>query len=163
MALTFNPLHDFDRFSAGFANALQGPMTMPLDVFKNGDAYVVRTDLPGVAADDIDIDVDGSQLTIRAERDDSNESSAAQWISHERSHGESLRQLTLGDGLDTEHIQADYENGVLTLTIPVSEKAKPRKIQVTTKAQTAKPVVDAASATAQPKTSKPAAQPVSVA
>jgi HSP20 family protein len=102
---------------------------MPVDLFRDGDSYVLHADLPGVDPGSIDVDVDGSQLSIRAQRTaDTGEGS--RWLTRERSAGTFLRQFTLGDGVDMDRISASYENGVLTVIIPVSERAKPRKIAV---------------------------------
>ena len=107
------------------------PTTMPVDAIRNGDEFVIAFDLPGVDADAIDIDVERNVLTVRAERRpiDLGEQATAQLT--ERPLGVFSRQLFLGDALDTEHIDASYHNGVLVLRIPIAEKAKPRKIQIT--------------------------------
>ena len=106
------------------------PTTMPVDAIRNGDEFVIAFDLPGVDADAIDIDVERNVLTVRAERRpiDLGEHAVAQLT--ERPLGVFSRQLFLGDALDTERIDAGYDNGVLVLRIPIAEKAKPRKISV---------------------------------
>ena len=137
MALTFDPFREMDRLASQLLgpSAAQGnPRWMPMDLYRSGDHYVVNIDLPGVDPGSIDLDVDGNTLTVRAERtlgagDD------AQWLARERPAGSYMRQLSLGDGLDVEAIHAAYENGVLSLTIPVAEQAKPRKIRVQTGGQ----------------------------
>ena len=103
---------------------------MPADSYRNGDEFVIAFDLPGVDTDAIDIDVERNVLTVRAERRpvDLGEQAVAQLS--ERPLGVFSRQLFLGDALDTEHIDATYDNGVLVLRIPIAEKAKPRKIAV---------------------------------
>jgi len=88
-------------------------------------------DLPGVAADSLDIDVERNNLTITAERSYSREEGDQIYFA-ERPQGKFRRQVNLGDGLDAEAIEADYHNGVLTLRIPVAEKAKARKIAINT-------------------------------
>ena len=102
-----------------------------MDLYRSGDHYVVDVDLPGVDPGSVDIGVDGNTLTIRAERTLRAED-GAQWIAQERPAGSFMRQLNLGEGLDLDGIHAHYENGVLALTIPVAEQARPRKIQVET-------------------------------
>ena len=104
---------------------------MPMDLFRDGDHYVLTADLPGIDPGSVDIDVDGQLLTIRAERTLGSRE-GVKWITREREGARFLRQLNLGQGVDTEHISANYSNGVLSVTIPVSEKAKPRKIEVMT-------------------------------
>jgi HSP20 family protein len=103
---------------------------MPMDLYRSGDHYVVHADLPGVDPGSVDVNVDSGVLTIRAVRSGRTEENA-QWIASERFTGTFQRQLALGEGLDPDKITATYENGVLTLTIPVAESAKPRRIQVT--------------------------------
>ncbi|ERF56193.1 MAG: Hsp20/alpha crystallin family protein [Cutibacterium granulosum] len=128
MNRTFDPFHDIDRL---FAEAARTPasVAMPMDLYRDGDKYVAAIDLPGVDPASIDIDVEEGTLTIRAERR-SHAGEDAQWLSRERAVGTFARRLNLGSGLATDRISADYSDGVLSLTIPVSEAAKPRKIQV---------------------------------
>jgi HSP20 family protein len=102
---------------------------MPMDLYRTGDHYVVHADLPGVDPGSIDVSVDNNTLTIKAERTGRTEESV-DWITSERFTGTYMRQLSLGDGVDADHISATYHNGVLTVSIPVAEKAKPRRIQV---------------------------------
>lgn len=124
----FDPFRDFDRFferSIGSARA----GTIPMDAYRHGDNIVIHLDLPGVDSSAVDIALDRNTLTVNAER---------HWepvegdrlIANERRQGRFVRQLFLGDGLDGERIHASYDNGVLTLTIPVAEKAKPKKIEI---------------------------------
>ncbi|WP_116195751.1 Hsp20/alpha crystallin family protein [Microbacterium trichothecenolyticum] len=126
---TYDPFRDLDRLAAGLFDTRRGPRRMPMDLYRDGDHYVLTADLPGIDPGSVDIDVDGQLLTIRAERtltsgDD------VKWITREREAASFLRQLNLGQGVDTARISASYNNGVLSVTIPVSEKAKPRKIEV---------------------------------
>lgn len=132
---TYNPFRELDRLFSQMSSATANTRTMPMDLYREGDTFTVKMDLPGVDPDSIDIDVDDRTLTVRAERhgeeivekDEKN-----QWISRERTFGTYARQLTLGTGLDLGRIQADYADGVLTLNVPVAEEAKPRKVQVRT-------------------------------
>jgi HSP20 family protein len=116
------------QLMSGSATA-RTPRWMPMDLYRAGDHYVVNIDLPGVDPGSIDVDVDGTTLTVRAERTLRGEENA-EWIAQERASGSYMRQLSLGEGLDLERIHAHYENGVLSMTIPVSERARPRKIEV---------------------------------
>jgi HSP20 family protein len=102
---------------------------MPMDLFRTGETFVAKVDLPGVDPSTIDVDVEDRTLTIRAERREQADDDV-QWLSHERPSGTFARQLTLGYGVALDRISADYSDGVLTLTIPVAEEAKPRKIAV---------------------------------
>lgn len=135
---TYDPFRDLDRIASSLFDTRRGPRRMPMDLYRDGDHYVMTADLPGIDPGSVDIDVDGQLLTIRAERTLAN-GDGVKWITREREAASFLRQLNLGQGVDTEGIAATYNNGVLTVTIPVSEKAKPRKVEVTTDA--AAPVV----------------------
>lgn len=127
MATRFDPFREMDRI---LNDALRTPATapMPMDLYRQGEEFVVKIDLPGVDPSTIDIDVDDRTMTIRAERHDAPED--VQWLSHERPTGTFARQLTLGQGVALDRIEADYSDGVITLTIPMAEEAKPRKINV---------------------------------
>lgn len=104
---------------------------MALDLYRTGDAFVAILDLPGVDPSSIDIDTDGAVLTVRAERTRPS-GEDVRWIARGRSVGQYQRRFPLGDGVDADGVRADYTNGVLTLTVPLAEKAKPRKVEVTT-------------------------------
>ncbi|HEV7956819.1 MAG: heat-shock protein Hsp20 [Microbacteriaceae bacterium] len=129
MAMNFDPFRELDRVAGALFDNRQGPRLMPMDLYREGDHYVLSADMPGIDPGSVDIDVDGQLLTIRAERTLGN-ASGVKWLSRERQAGSFLRQLNLGQGIDSERIAATYDNGVLTVTIPVSERAKPRKIEV---------------------------------
>ncbi|MGV9195577.1 Hsp20/alpha crystallin family protein [Microbacterium sp. MC2] len=126
---TYDPFRDLDRLASTLFDTRRGPRRMPMDLYRDGDHYVLSADLPGIDPGSVDIDVDGQLLTIRAERT-LHSGDDVKWITREREAASFLRQLNLGQGIDTENIAATYNNGVLTVTIPVSEKAKPRKVQV---------------------------------
>jgi HSP20 family protein len=142
-----DPLRDLERLANTFFDGgRRGPRQMPMDLYRDGDHYVLAADLPGIDPGSVDVDVDGQLLTIRAERTLS-AGEGVTWITRERTAGSYLRQLSLGQGLDTENISASYRNGVLSVTIPVSEKAKPRKVQVMTDGDAA-PAMEIAEANA---------------
>jgi HSP20 family protein len=103
---------------------------MPMDAYRDGDTFYVHFDLPGVSAESIQLTVEQNVLTVRAERKP-DQPGGAEMLVAERPAGVFTRQVFLGDTLDPEHIAADYSAGVLTLSIPVREQAKPRTIQVT--------------------------------
>jgi HSP20 family protein len=111
------------------AGTARAPRFMPMDVFRAGDHFVLNADLPGVDPGSIDISVDNGTLTIKAERTERSGENV-QWIASERFTGTFMRQVALGDGIDDAAITAHYDNGVLSVTLPVAEKAKPRKISV---------------------------------
>lgn len=131
--LRFDPFRDIDRMTEQLLRAPAGatrvPRFMPMDLYRVGDHYVLHADLPGIDPDSVHIDVDNGTLTIKAERSEIPEDDV-QWLASERFTGSFMRQLALGEGIDTDKISATYENGVLTVTMPVAEKAKPRKIEV---------------------------------
>ncbi len=131
VSLTFDPFREMDRLTSQLlgTSTSRGPRWMPMDLYRVDDHFVVAVDLPGVDPGSIDMNVDGSTLTIRAERSLRSDE-GVQWLAQERPVGSYLRQLHLGDGLDVEKIQASYDAGVLTVTIPVAERARPRRITV---------------------------------
>jgi HSP20 family protein len=130
---TTDPFRDLDRLAGQLLGPSQGttnrPAVMPMDAWREGDQFRIEFDLPGVARESIDLDVERNVLTVRAERLGRN----GDWemLATERPRGVFSRQLVLGDNLDTQRIAAGYASGVLTLRIPVAEKAKPRKISIT--------------------------------
>ncbi|MDO7869096.1 Hsp20/alpha crystallin family protein [Nocardioides jiangxiensis] len=130
MLLRTDPFRDFDRLAQQVmgAGTTSRPAIMPMDAWREGDRFVLEFDLPGVAPDTLDIDVERNVLTIRAERP----SRSGDWepLAAERPRGLFSRQLVLGENLDLERIDASYDGGVLRLVVPVAEKAKPRKVQI---------------------------------
>ncbi|WP_435971684.1 Hsp20/alpha crystallin family protein [Streptomyces sp. Qhu_M48] len=133
MLMRTDPFRELDRLAqqmTGTAGTWSRPSAVPMDAYREGDVYVIALDLPGVAPDAIDIDVERNMLTVKAERRPVAKSDDVQIELSERPLGVFSRQLMLADTLDTEKITADYEAGVLTLRIPIAERAKPRKITV---------------------------------
>ncbi len=129
MANTMDLFRDIDRVFNQAART-QNALTMPMDLHREGDRFIAEIDLPGVDPTSIDIDVEDFTLTVRAERRRLAKVEKEQWVTRERTYGTFARQLSLGRGLDLGRIEADYADGVLTLTIPVAEDSKPRKVQV---------------------------------
>jgi HSP20 family protein len=128
MLMRFDPLRELDRlFQQG--GAAREP-AMPMDAYRRGDRFIVHFDLPGVDPASIDLTVEKNVLTVRAERKWPRQEDDEVVVS-ERPQGTFTRQLFLGESLDAEHIEARYDNGVLTLSIPVAEQAKPRKVAIT--------------------------------
>src|SRR6478609_6849392 len=123
MTMFFDPFRELDRVAGQLLDNRQGPRLMPMDLYRDGDHYVLNADLPGIDPGSVDIDIDGQLLTIRAERT-VGAADGVKWITRERETASFLRQLNLGQGIDTDAISATYNNGVLTVAIPVSEKAK---------------------------------------
>jgi len=128
-SLRFDPFRDFDRLAAEVFGTARTPSLMPMDCLRTGDQFVCRFDLPGIDPDSLDVSAENNTLTVRAERT-RRDPEDARYLVSERAAGSYSRQLVLGDGLATDAISAEYRDGVLTLTIPVKEQAKPRKIEV---------------------------------
>ncbi|AKL70574.1 Hsp20/alpha crystallin family protein [Streptomyces sp. Mg1] len=132
MLMRTDPFRELDRMT----QQLMGPGTwskpsvVPMDAYREGDEYVVAFDVPGVTADALDIDVERNMLTVKAERRPTAKVDNVKMELSERPLGVFSRQIMLADTLDTERIQADYDAGVLTLRIPIAERAKPRKVSI---------------------------------
>src|SRR6187549_1446631 len=126
---TADPFRDLERLTQQMLGTTNRPAVMAMDAWREGDRFVIEFDLPGVARESIDLDVERNVLTVRAERVARNGDWEA--LASERTRGAFSRQLVLGDNLDLDRIEAGYEDGVLRLVVPVAEKAKPRKIEVT--------------------------------
>lgn len=129
MLMRFDPFRELDRLTEETLGARSRPSAMPLDAYREGDRFLVTVDLPGVDPSSIDVTVEKNVLTLRAERAWPR-SEHQEWVVAERRQGTFTRQLFLGETLDTDAIVANYEHGVLTLEIPVAEKAKPRRVEV---------------------------------
>jgi len=123
-----DPFRELDRWTQQVLGTAARPAVMPMDAWRDGEQFVVEFDLPGVKADSLGLDVERNVLTVRAERPDVD--SSREMVTAERPRGVFSRQLFLGDNLDTDKIEANYHDGVLRLTIPVAEKAKPRRIDI---------------------------------
>ena len=128
MLMRFDPFADFDRLSRQVMGANRGSF-MPADAYRLDDRFYLHLDLPGIDPDSVDITVEKNTLTISAERKWERDDQLQVLIS-ERPHGSFSRQFFLGDSLDTDHIEAGYDHGVLTVTVPIAETAKARKIEV---------------------------------
>jgi HSP20 family protein len=128
-----DPFRELDRLTQQMLGTTNRPAVMPMDAWREGDRFVIELDLPGVSRDSIDIDVERNVLTVRAERVARNGDWEA--LASERPRGVFSRQLVLGDNLDLDRIEASYDDGVLRLVVPVAEKAKPRKIEVSAGSQ----------------------------
>ena len=124
-----DPFRDLDRLAERVMGTRARPAAMPIDAYRKGDSFLVQFDLPGVAPDSIELTVERNVLTVHAERARA-EADNVEMIIAERPQGTFSRQLFLGDTLDGDNIEADYASGVLTLRIPVAERAKPRRVAV---------------------------------
>jgi len=134
MLMRTDPLREFDRLAqsafAGLPGTWSRPTAMPMDAYRHGEEFVVEFDLPGVDPSAVELSVERNVLTVKAERRPGDRGDDVEMIASERSHGVYSRQLFLGETLDTDRITAHYDSGVLTVRIPVAERAKPRSISV---------------------------------
>src|SRR5438128_460403 len=131
MLMRSDPFRDFDRLFEQVVGTPARPVSMPMDAYRNNDTFLVQFDLPGVSPDSIDLTVERNVLTVHAERARPTSGDDVEMIAAERPHGSYSRQLFLGDTLDADKIEADYHAGVLSLKIPIAERAKPRKVEIT--------------------------------
>ena len=132
MLMRTDPFRELDRLAQQVLGTAARPAAMPLDAWQEDQEFVVAFDLPGVKLDSLNLDVERNVLTVRAERPDP-VGRNTELIASERPRGVFSRQLMLGDTLDTDNVKATYDAGVLTVRIPVAEKAKPRKIEIEAK------------------------------
>ncbi|WP_018505830.1 Hsp20/alpha crystallin family protein [Parafrankia discariae] len=129
MLLRFDPFRDFDRLASEAFGTARTPQPMPMDCYRSGDTFFLHFDLPGINPDSVEVTAENNTLTVQASRqqiapDD------AQHLVAERPTGSYRRQVVLGDGLNIDAVTANYVDGVLTITIPVAEQAKPRHIAI---------------------------------
>ena len=129
MLMRTDPFRELDRLTQQVFGTAARPAAMPMDAWQEDGEFVVAFDLPGVKTDSVDLNVERNVLTVRAERKDP-AGENTELIAAERPRGIFSRQLILGDALDTEAVKASYDAGVLTLRIPVADKAKPRRIEI---------------------------------
>lgn len=129
MLMRFDPFREFDRMASTFFEGASTPRAMPMDAYRQGDHLLVHLDLPGVDPQSIELTVEQNVLSVTArrtlERTESDE-----LIVSERPQGLFSRQVFLGEGLDTDALDASYENGVLSIRVPVHESAKPRRVPI---------------------------------
>lgn len=137
-----DPFRDFDSWLARSSRA-GGVISPPLDAYRRNSDVWVHIDLPGVRPDSLDISVERNVLTVSGERSWQRQEGDKMYV-NERSQGTYTRQVHLGDSLDSESIEADFHDGVLTLRIPIAEKAQPRKIAI----KTDQPAIDVESTSA---------------
>jgi len=142
-------ISDFDALARNLlgmrAGSARSPQFMPIDMYRVEDHYVLHADLPGMDPGSIDVNVDRGVLTLTAHRTPPPEDDV-QWLTSERFAGIYRRQISLGDDIDTERISAGYDNGVLNVTIPLHERAKPRQIRVAHGHDSSQPLVTSTTA-----------------
>jgi HSP20 family protein len=125
--MRFEPFAELDRMSQELFGS-RNPI-VPVDAYRLGDRFYIHLDLPGVDPDTVEVTVERTTLTVAGSRSIA-DPEGGQWVARERPFGTFVRRFQLGEGLDTDHVDAGYDHGVLTITIPVAEQAKPRKISV---------------------------------
>ena len=128
MLMRFDPFRELDRLTQQVARASAAPQA-PMEAYRHGDTFVVEFDLPGIDPASVDVTVDQNVLTVTAHRE-RRAAEGDEVLVSERTYGDFTRQLFLGESLDTDGIAASYDQGVLTLTLAVAEKAKPRKVEI---------------------------------
>jgi HSP20 family protein len=134
--IRFDPFQEFDRLTRQMLGTGRGPRSMPMEAYRRGDQFFIHLDLPGVNPDDVQLTVERNVVSVRAER-------RSLWregddvLVDETPQGTFGRQLFLGDNLDSGRLEASFDQGILTLTVPVAEKAKPRRIEIS--AQSGRP------------------------
>jgi HSP20 family protein len=145
MLMRTDPFRDLDRLAQQIVGTPSRPAAMPIDAYRDGETFVVEFDVPGVAKDSIDVTVEKNVLTVHADRPRPREDGVEMLVA-ERPRGRFSRQLFLGETLDTDHIDAGYRDGVLSLRIPVAEKAKPRRLEIADRSDEARrqPTLEAA-------------------
>jgi HSP20 family protein len=131
MLMRTDPFQELDRLTRQMFGTATRPAGVPMDAYRKGEEFVVVFDLPGIDPDSIDVTVDRNVLTVTAQRKPIADE-GVEWAAAERPTGTFTRELLLGDTLDADRLAADYDAGVLTLRIPVAERAKPRRISVST-------------------------------
>jgi HSP20 family protein len=129
MLMRYDPFRELDRYTDQLFGTTGRQAWMPMDAVRKPDGVELRFDVPGVSPEAIDLSVERNVLTVKAERS-SFLGEGEESLAKERPQGSFVRQVFLGEALDVEHLDAAYEHGVLTVTIPVAEQAKPRKVQV---------------------------------
>src|SRR3954462_11783672 len=129
MLMRTDPFRELDRLTQQVLGTAMRPTAMPMDAYRKDDSFLVQFDLPGIDPESIDLTVERNVLTVHASRTRPS-GEEVEMLAAERPHGSFSRQLFLGDTLDVDALQADYTDGVLTLRIPVAERAKPRKVSI---------------------------------
>lgn len=138
MLVRSDPFREIDRlFQSAFGGSNERSWAMPMDAYRKeseqGPVFLLQLDLPGIAPDGVQLSIEDNVLTVTATRHAPTMQEGVQAVVAERPFGEFTRRVLLGDNLDTEQVQAEYDAGVLTVTIPVAERAKPRRIDVAVK------------------------------
>ena len=141
MLMRTDPFRELDRITNQLMGTMARPVAMPIDAYRKDDVFYVHFDLPGVRPDDIDLTVERNVLTVHAERrGPTADTDGVELLAAERPQGTFTRQLFLGDTLDSEKLQADYDAGVLTVRLPVADQAKPRKVSISSSGEGARQI-----------------------
>jgi HSP20 family protein len=134
MAIGYDPFREFDQLAQQLLSGGRAPRSFPMDAYRRGDDFFVHLDLPGVDHESIDVTVEGQSLTITAERRFEHEHED-EIIVKERPQGRFSRELRLSTMVDSGAIEATFEDGVLTLRLPVAAQAKPRRVEIQARGQ----------------------------
>jgi HSP20 family protein len=137
--MRFDPFRDLDRFTLELLGASRALRAIPMEAYRRGDSFYVHFDLPGVNPSEVEVTAERNVVSVRASRE-SPRQEGDELVIDERPHGSFSRQIILGESLDAGRMQASYDQGVLTLTIPVAEQAKPRRVEVAGQSGSPQPV-----------------------
>lgn len=129
MLMRYDPFREIDRLTSSLFDHTRVPWSMPMDAYRQGDHLMVHLDLPGVDAESIDLTVERNLLNVTARRS-FDRTDSDELIVSERPQGVFSRQVFLGEGMDTDALEAEYDNGVLTIKVPVLESARPRRVPI---------------------------------
>jgi HSP20 family protein len=135
----FDPFRDLDRLTQELFGANRALRAIPMEAYRRGDTFYIHFDLPGVNPGEVEVTAERNVVSVRASRE-SPRQEGDELVVDERPHGSFSRQIILGENLDAERMQASYDQGVLTLMIPVAEQAKPRRVEVAGQAGSPQPV-----------------------
>jgi HSP20 family protein len=125
-----DPFEELNQFIGSRGSGWQGGL-MPMDAYEKEGTYTLKFDLPGVDPDHVDLMVENNILTVTADRK-LEDTEGANWLLRERPTGTHSRQVRLGERLDTGNVRASYDQGLLTVTIPIREEAKPHRVAIKT-------------------------------
>lgn len=129
MSISYDPFHHLDELRDQLLSGGRTPRSFPMDAYRRGEEFLVHLDLPGIDPDTVEVTVENQVMTISVERR-FEQLEGDEIIVSERPQGRFSRQLRLGSTIDTDRIAASYHDGVLTVTLPVSERARPRQVRV---------------------------------
>jgi HSP20 family protein len=124
--LRWDPFRDVETL----ARPMPGTWFPPFEVKETNDSFVFKADVPGLKEDDLEISLTGNRLTVSGSRDEEQRDESDRYFTYERSYGSFTRTFTIPEGVDSEHVNAELKDGVLTLRLPKRPEVQPKKIQL---------------------------------